>query len=98
MGCLGSLADLPARAVALVNAAELSQGGDGVAVETEALRLAHHLSVGVEAERRERGELVLLVAHRCRHPVEVLEADQPLSSQRGGVEPRHERGAQVAEV
>ena len=78
------LEDLPSRAVALVDEACRAQRGDGVLVAVEALALADHGTVPVDADRGQVGELARLVGRRGVGPVEILHPHDETLARRSG--------------
>ena len=64
----------------------------------DALELAHDLAVPVQTERGQVAPLRCLVLLAGLHPVQVLHPHEERAALRTGVQPRHQGGAQVAEV
>ncbi len=106
IGPLGSLAvgsaarleDLPPGAGALVGEPGGLEGGEGVAVQVEASRLAHRGVVGPEAQRVEVAALRRLVVGVAGTLVEVLDAHDEPTARRAGEEPGEQARPQVAQV
>src|SRR5919198_3089943 len=98
VGRRGRLADLAARAPALIDQALGVQAVEGLLVELESLRLAHDGAVPVEPQRREVVELLVLEVAADTAGVEILHPHQEARVLAAGEEPGQQGRAEVAEM
>ena len=98
VGCACCLTDLAARAEALVRPTRGHEHRDRSFIAFEALRLPYHVAIPVKPDRGQLVELHDLELAARRDAVEILHPHDEPSRRRPGRQPRHERGAEVAEV
>src|SRR3954451_17678946 len=95
---LRRLADLAARAEALVDHAGLPQSVNRLVIEVEAFRLANDHLVPIEADAAQGVELIRFVFGRRRDSVEVLHAHDEPTAGAASHQPGDQCRPQVSEV